>query len=378
MLQSRAALSQAEGGDKPHLGRKIVVISVEKRSVMMAAKTGVPRGSGVLSAGVLLLAVLTPAFASAQTTALTPSTSSTVLPPMDGVYSLPGPGSSLVSPGASLPAPPPPPVTAVPPPAATPLIQAGHVPLVLTARFGREMPQITGGITWRVYSNRPDQGGSFRPLKEDKSAAPVINLPPGNYVVHASFGLASAIKTVQLRSETVRETFEIPAGGLRIEGKVGDAKIPAGHITFDVYKGSQFESGDKSRPPIVRGIGTGDVVLVPDGTYHIVSNYGDGNAVVRSDIRVQTGKLTEMTVTHRAAMITLKLVSDRGGEALANTDWIVESPAGDIIKESIGAFPRVILAEGDYRAVARNEGKVYTRTFKVITGVDGEIEVLAR
>ena len=64
---------------------------------------------------------------------------------------------------------------------------------------------------------------------------------------------------------------------------------------------------------------TGDVVLVPEGTYYIVSNYGDGNAVVRSDIRVQAGKLTDITVTHRAAAITLKLVSERGGEALANT-----------------------------------------------------------
>jgi hypothetical protein len=49
-----------------------------------------------------------------------------------------------------------------------------------------------------------------------------------------------------------------------------------------------------------------------------------------------------------------------------------------VIKESIGAFPRVVLAEGDYRAIARNEGKTFQRDFKVITGVDGEIEVLAR
>ena len=49
-----------------------------------------------------------------------------------------------------------------------------------------------------------------------------------------------------------------------------------------------------------------------------------------------------------------------------------------MIKESIGAFPRVMLAEGEYRAIARNEGKVYKREFKVVTGVDGEIEVLAR
>jgi len=57
----------------------------------------------------------------------------------------------------------------------------------------------------------------------------------------------------------------------------------------------------------------------------------------------------------------------------------VLTPGGDVIKDSIiGAFPRVILAEGDYRAIARNDDRTYERTFKVITGVDGEVEVLAR
>jgi hypothetical protein len=119
-------------------------------------------------------------------------------------------------------------------------------------------------------------------------------------------------------------------------------------------------------------------VLVPEGTYYIQSKYGDGNAVVRSDIRVQAGKLTDVTVTHRAAAIMLKLVSKRGGEALANTDWAVLSPAGDIITESKGAFPRVILAEGEYKVIARSDNKVYQQDLKVIPGVDGEIEVLAR
>ena len=63
---------------------------------------------------------------------------------------------------------------------------------------------------------------------------------------------------------------------------------------------------------------------------------------------------------------------------MANTAWSVLTPGGDVIKESIGAFPRVILAEGEYRAIARNEGKVYEREFKVVTGVDGDVEVLAR
>ena len=54
------------------------------------------------------------------------------------------------------------------------------------------------------------------------------------------------------------------------------------------------------------------------------------------------------------------------------------TPAGDIIKESIGAFPRVVLAEGQYRVIAKNEGKTFERAFSVVTGVDGEVEVLAR
>ncbi len=55
---------------------------------------------------------------------------------------------------------------------------------------------------------------------------PNIVLPPGSYVVHASLGLASAVRPVTLRQETTRELFEIPAGGLRIEGRVGTTRIP--------------------------------------------------------------------------------------------------------------------------------------------------------
>ena len=89
-------------------------------------------------------------------------------------------------------------------------------------------------------------------------------------------------------------------------------------------------------------------------------------------------ELTDVVVTHRAAVITLKLVSDKGGEALANTAWSVITPGGDVIKEAIGAFPRVVLSEGEYRAIAKNEGKVFERPFNVVNGVDGEVEVVAR
>jgi hypothetical protein len=256
------------------------------------------------------------------------------------------------------------------------MVPAGQVALAVSARFGREPPGINGGLHWRVYADKPDPSGMFRLIREDRNPAPTFVLSPGGYVVHVTFGLASAVRRVQLRSETVREVFEIAAGGARFEGRVGDSRIPPGQISFDVYRGSQFETGDKR--PIAQEVATNDVLLVPEGTYFVVSNYGDGNAVVRSDIRVQAGKLTDVTINHRAAVITLKLVGERGGEALANTAWSVLTPAGDIIKESIGAFPKVILTEGDYVAIARNEGKVFNRDFKVEPGIDREIEVVAR
>jgi len=258
-------------------------------------------------------------------------------------------------------------------------IPAGRVALALAARFGKDAAPINSGLIWRVYSAKPDPTGVFPLVKEDRSAAPTFILPAGSYVVHASLGLASAAKAVQLRGDpAVREVLDIPAGGIRLEGRVGDVRIPPGQITFDIFKGSQFDTNTADRRPIAQNVMTGDVVLLPEGTYNIRSNYGEGNSVVRSDVHVDPAKLTDIVVTHRAAVITLKLVNNSGGEALANTQWTVLTPGGDIIKESIGAFPRLVLAEGDYHVIARNEGHTFQRDFKVITGVDGEVEVLTR
>lgn len=285
------------------------------------------------------------------------------------------PGATIVSPGAGVAAPG---VIQAVPPASAPTAPAGpglsgQVILTLAARFGRDMP-ISGAVDWRIFADKPDAAGVFRLVKEDKSPSPSFALPPGGYVVHCTFGLASAVKPVVLRSEPVREVLDVPAGGLIMKGQVADVRIPPGQISFEVYPGSQFEPGEKK--PLAQGIMTGEMVLLPEGTYHIVSNYGDTNAIVRSDIRVQVGKLTDVTITHRAAVITLKLVSEKGGEALANTAWTVLTPSGDVVKESIGAFPRVVLNEGEYKVIARNEGRAQDWDFKVTAGVDGEVEVV--
>ncbi len=326
------------------------------------------RRCGVTLWAVAAVVLLAPAQAAAQTTVeirnLAAPRSMAPAPSLPGAGS---PGATIVTPN---------PLAPVPPAQSESLVPAGRVALAVAARYGRDASLISGGLIWRVYAAKPDAAGMFPLIKEDHAASPTFVLPPGNYVVDASLGLATAAKAVQLRAETVHEVFEIPAGGMRLEGRVGDARIPTGQISFEIYTGSQFATAERRR--IAQNVMSGDVVLLPAGTYNIVSNYGDGNSVVRSDVNVDAGKLTDIVVTHRAAVITLKLVNNPGGEALANTQWTVLTPGGDVIKESIGAFPRIVLAEGDYHVIARNEGQTYQRDFRVITGVDGEVEVLAR
>ena len=349
------------------------------------------RGNGIGADGgplrlfpllMLALALLAPGPVSAQMFSDRPPP----VPPSSIPDAPSGPAMNLAPPGA-IPALPPtltqptivPPSIATVPPAAPAPSTAGQAVLSLTARYGKDLPVINGGLVWRVFADKPDDTGTFKLIREERGATPNIVLPPGNYVVHVALGLVSAVRAVSLKAESDRMAFVLPAGGLRIEGRVGSSKIPPNQISFALYKGSQFEGGaGAERQALVPNVAAGDVALLPEGTYYIISNYGDANSVVRSDIRVQAGKLTDVTVSHRAAVITLKLVSDRGGEALANTAWSVITPGGDVIKESIGAFPRVVLSEGEYRAIAKNEGKVFERPFNVVNGVDGEVEVIAR
>lgn len=266
-----------------------------------------------------------------------------------------------------------------------PNVAQGRLPLALSARFTADGPYIPRSLHWRVFTARGENPASLTMVQESNDAYPVFALPPGEYIVHASYGMAGATTRISLLSEPRKETLIVSGGGLRIQGRVADNLIPAHRLKFDVYEGSFLARGGKpltggraERPPVVRNASPGDLVILPSGTYYVQSTFGEGNAVIQADVRIEPGRLTDATVHHRAAQITLKLVNTRGGEAIANTQWSVLTPGGDSIKESIGAFPSVVLSEGEYVAVARHDGRTYQETFRVQSGRDREIEVLAR
>jgi hypothetical protein len=274
------------------------------------------------------------------------------------------------------------------PHAALPAVAQGKLALALAARFVPDGPYIPRSLHWRVFIAKNEASGPLTLAAEASDAFPVFALPPGEYIVHAAYGLASVTQRVSLKGDPRRETLIVPGGGLRVQGRIGDTAIPAHRVKFDVHEGSFLQRttdrgtgarGNRAdRPPVVRNANAGDLVLLPAGTYYVQSTYGEGNAMIQADVRIEPGRLTDATLHHRAALITLKLVHNGGGDAIANTQWSVLTPGGDSIKESIGAFPSVILAEGEYVAIARHDGKTYQETFKVRAGRDREIEVLVR
>jgi hypothetical protein len=254
-----------------------------------------------------------------------------------------------------------------------PPISVGQVTISVNAAFADSSQTIRSGLVWRVYE---DRGDSVQPsvITRSTSAAPSFTLAPGNYILHVSYGFAGASKRMSVQSGTVSERLIISAGALRLKGAVGDAPIPDQRLQFAVY----VPIGSNSEGRLVLANGkANDLIRLPEGTYHVVSTYGDANAIMRSDLKVESGKVTEATLNHRAATVTLKLVGAAGGEAFAGTAFSVLTPGGDVIREAIGAFPSVTLAEGDYVMIARHEGKVRTREFKVESGLDRDIEIIA-
>ena len=289
------------------------------------------------------------------------------------------------------PNPPPAPPAAQPAPSGGPGSAAAPAPAVetaralkatlkLAARVTDDGPAIHSGLVWRIYSERDKTDAAenrLQPIATASGGDAEFRLEPGSYLVHAAYGRAGATTRVTVEADKLRrETLILNAGGLRLTALgVGDQQLPADKLTFDVYSRDVDQRGE--RQALVIGAKPGGIIRLNADTYRVVGRYGELNAVVRAEIHVNPGKLTEATVYHKAAQLTLKLVNEPGGEALTNTNWLVLTPSGDPVTESVGAFPTIVLAEGEYSLVAKNQDRIFTRSFTVEAGFDREIEVVA-
>ncbi len=245
--------------------------------------------------------------------------------------------------------------------------------VTLTAQITENGMNIPDGLVWRVFDTRTDASGELALVSKSEDATATFELIPGEYVVHVAYGRAQASETIDVPEGGANKSLVLDAGALRLNAAItGDVSIPINLLRFDVFT----SGGEADRSLVAQGLAANDIVTLNAGTYHVVSYFGDINAVVRADLRVEPGQLTDATLYHKAAQVTFKLVTEAGGEAVADVDWTVKTAGGETVFTEIGAFPATVLGEGDYLVLAKRGDTVYNREFEVQPGQAREIEVL--
>ena len=244
--------------------------------------------------------------------------------------------------------------------------------VTLTAQVTENGMNLAEGLSWRIFETRVDATGELVLAARSDEANPTFELAPGLYAVHVSYGNAQATPTIEVPQGGLSTSIVLDAGMLRLNAAIaGEVPIPSNLVKFDIYSS---ETGE--RVLRAQNVAANDFVTLTAGTYQIVSRFGDVNAVVRTELRVEPGLLTDAVLYHHAAQISFKLASEPGGEAIADVDWTVKTASGETVFAEIGAFPVTVLAEGDYLVFAKRGDTVYNREFEVQPGQGREIEVL--
>lgn len=249
--------------------------------------------------------------------------------------------------------------------------------IIFEAKLTGDGEPVQQGLSWRVFSPIPADDGKLPLVASSEGGSADFQLSPGDYFVNVSFGRAGATKKLAVpeSGDVDKQVLVLDAGGMLLNALSGDdTRIPTADLKFSVYSSETQEDGERGL--VVANVKPNTIVRLNTGTYHVVSEYGSVNAVVRADLKVEAGKLTEATIQHRASQISFKLVSEAGGEAIADTAWSILTASGDVVAESVSAFPVMVLAEGGYTAIARNKDKIYQKDFTVEAGHNIDVELI--
>jgi hypothetical protein len=145
-------------------------------------------------------------------------------------------------------------------------------------------------------------------------------------------------------------------------------KIPDADLNFEIHR------SDGTTEELIGEVKAGQILRLKAGAYQITSTYGQANAKIISEIRVEPGKLIEASVLHKAGKVDLRLLSNSGAE-VADATWSILTPGGDIVSETLSELKDFVLAEGEYVAVARYDGRIFQKPFEVRSGRAAAVDV---
>ncbi len=236
----------------------------------------------------------------------------------------------------------------------------------------RGVPLRRAGLADLRGSRRRDPAVHRRPLTE---AEPNFTLAPGTYVATVTYGFASASKRIVMGGQPATDTLRVAAGALNSRAPWATRRFPPAPGLVSVF----VPVGTNSEGRWCVGHQGGELLRLPRA--RITWSRPTGNPTRSSaptcasrTARSRRRATTQPPRRHRHPEAGGR---PRGG-GLCGHRLLVLTPGGDTIREAIGAFPQVTLAEGDYVLIARHDGQVYTASSRSRAGWTGISRVWPR
>ena len=235
--------------------------------------------------------------------------------------------------------------------------------LTAQARIMDGTAPMTSGVSWTVY--QAEAGAPSQRVATSKQAQPSFDLKPGDYVIESNLGYARVRDFVTIQSgEKASSDLVFNAGGLSLSTVLaGKPPTKATDVSYTVTERSTGRI-------VVRNLRSNKVIHLNSGDYEVISRYGSANAIVKANLSIQAGKLTEATLNHNAGRVKFKLASNDSGKALDDVSWEIQMSNGSSVASSAVSQPGYVLAAGAYKVIAKHAGNVYRSSFIVRPGED--------
>ena len=232
------------------------------------------------------------------------------------------------------------------------LVKPGREGLELSARLTDKGQPLQQNMSWNIRN--PDGVSIFGGTEGTAD----VSIPPGDYVVNATYGATVVEELVSLPKGTrLRVNFVLDAGALRVEPLVTGIPVPAVASRVRVF------SMDGKRLMAV-SVMPNELIRLPEGTYRVESQVSTGNVKAVADVHVTAGRVATVKIAHKAGLARLAFV----GAPNAVVRWQVEDQSGSPIATRGGINANVTLLPGTYTARAEVGAELLTATFNIAAG----------
>lgn len=182
----------------------------------------------------------------------------------------------------------------------------------------------TDGVSWDLFGPA-DAEGNRRKVAYSYAAQPFLKVAPGQYLLQAKRGSASASVDVVIEDGVPQQVEVILGSGvLKLSAIVVEGAPPLeSGLGWDVYGPADVEG---NRRKIAYSYSAKPMLTLPSGPCLVTVKYG--NASGQAQVEVQAGGVQEVVVTLGSGKLKLAVLMEEGGEPVTQgVGWDVYGPA---------------------------------------------------